>query len=432
MCCYGPGKGLNHTSCIYSALLLSGTARRQKKVTMAAAGYNYEFVDEVPGNCKCPICKKVFRDPQRVSCCEEEYCRACIEQSLRDNRRCPNQRCGNNDEYIVLSEAMRTRRQVDQLRCYCSNRREGCEWEGELQELNNHLNENPTNENQLNGCDFTTVHCRWCQEIFPRNEIGEHQENVCQLRLFTCQHCDHQDTYQRVMAIHLPKCPRQPVECPQGCGLSPRRQSLAAHKAEECPKTMIKCEVPGCEEKRKREHMPAHIQEFSIQHMQLLSQKVRELENEIRQRREQQNARHLPITLTVTNFEQHQAAGDIWASKLFYTHNEGYALYLTVYAGGRGIGSILEYMSVYVHVARGEYDDQLEWPCQVSIKLELLSQQENGENERRVIDIQAERTAKKQSKGWLMFMRQDSVQEQFVKDNCLKFRVSIANNEDNA
>ncbi len=394
---------------------------------MAVVGYNCEFVNEVPGNCKCPVCENVFQDPQRVSCCEEEYCRACIEQALRDVRRCPNPTCRKNSDDITISEARRTKRQVDQLRCYCSNRREGCEWEGELQELGNHRNENPTNENQLNGCNFTRVDCQWCQEMLPRNEIGEHQENVCQERPFNCQYCGHQDTYQRVMDIHLPECPQQPVECPQGCGLSPPRQNLTVHKVDECPKAMVKCEVPGCEEMRKREDMTAHIQEFSIQHTQLLSQKVRALENEARQRREQQNARHLPITLTVTDFEQHLDAGDLWTSKLFYTHNEGYAIYLTVYAGGRGIvGSLLEYISVYVHVARGEYDDQLEWPCQLSVELSLLSQQENGGKEIKVVDIRAERTAKKQSKGWQMFMKQESVQERFVKDNCLKFRVAMA------
>ena len=145
--------------------------------TVPKKGYDCEFISEVPDDYKCPICKCVFRDPHRVSCCEEEYCKECIEQVITDDKPCPNPKCGCND-YISTSEAMRTRRQVDQLRCHCSNRREGCEWKGELQELNDHLNENPTNENQLNGCDFTPVHCRWCQEILPRNEIGEHQENV--------------------------------------------------------------------------------------------------------------------------------------------------------------------------------------------------------------------------------------------------------------
>ena len=77
---------------------------------MAIAGYDCEFVAEVPSNCKCPICEKVLRDPHRVSCCEEEYCKACIEEVLKV---CP--KCNTNDTSI--SPGKRTKRQVDQLRC---------------------------------------------------------------------------------------------------------------------------------------------------------------------------------------------------------------------------------------------------------------------------------------------------------------------------
>ena len=392
---------------------------------MAVAGYNCVFISDIPDHFKCPECKKVLRDPQRVSCCDEEYCKACIEQMLRDNQPCKE--CGTNND-ISISKSRKTKKKIDSLRCHCSNQEEGCNWEGELQELDNHLNENPTNENRLDGCNFTTLCCQYCQEMFPRNEMGEHQENICQQRQFNCEYCDHRDTYECVINNHIPQCPQKPVECPQGCGMSPERQNLTAHKAEECPKTMIKCEIQGCDERRKREEMQLHNQEFSIQHTQLLSQKVRDLEEEAKQRREEQDARHLPITLTMTNFEQHLDAGDQWTSRLFYTHNEGYAVYLTVYADGWMLGSITENISVFVHITRGEYDEQLEWPCRVSIKVSLLNQQQNGESMTKVIVIRAERTAKRHHQGWQRFTKQRSAQQQFVKDNCLKFMVSLANN----
>ena len=369
---------------------------------------------------------RMFFEIHIVSCCEEEYCKACIEQVQRDNRPCPG--CDNNDIHVRISQAMRTKRLIDQLRCRCSNRREGCEWVGELQELDNHLNENPTNENQLDGCDFTRLPCQYCPEMFPRKEIGEHQENVCQTRPFDCQYCGHHDTYECVINNHIPQCPQKPVECPQGCGMSPQRKDLDAHKANECRNTRVICAIQGCGEERYRKDIPAHNEEYSVQHTLLLSQKVRELEQEATQRQEEQDARHMPITLTMTNFEQHLDAGDQWTSTLFYTHNKGYAVYLTVYAAGWGIGSIMEYISVYVYTTRGEYDDQLEWPCQVSIEVSLLNQQQNGENVMKIANIRAERTAKGQRQGWQWFTKQRNAQQQFVKDNCLKFKVSMANN----
>ena len=386
-------------------------------------GYDHElFTSTVPMIYNCSKCKKVLRDPQRVSCCEEEYCKECIDKVIRDKIPCPNQECGNKDN-ISFSKARRTKRLIDQLRCYCSNRREGCEWEGELQELNDHLNENPTNENQLNGCDFTLVHCQWCQKILPRNKIGEHQENVCQLRPFTCQYCIHQDTYQRVMTIHLPKCPRQPVECPQGCGLSPERQNLAAHKAEECPNTILKCKIPGCEERRQRKDMPAHNREYAVQHVELLSQKVSELEGEAEQRKKEQNARYLPVTVTMKNYEQLLTGRDRWMSRLLYTEEKGYAIFLSVYVGGYGFAGLMNNISVYVHVTRGEYDDELQWPCQLGIEVSLLNQNDDGDKVTKICDIQARKAAQSRCSGWQSFIKERNAQR-YVKDNCLKFTVS--------
>ena len=399
--------------------------------TAATKGYDCEFVSEVPDQCKCPICKCVLRDPHRVSCCEEEYCKTCIEPILEGKRPCPE--CGNNNDNgeISISPGKRTKRQVDQLRCHCCNQREGCEWEGELQELDNHLNENPTNENQLNGCDYTKVCCQYCQETLPRIEMGDHLENICQNRPFNCQYCGHHDIYERVMTNHLPECPQQPVECPQGCGLSPQRQNLTAHMAEECPKTIVKCEIPGCEERRERRDMEAHNQEYAIQHTQLLAQKVHELEGKLRQReeeeqrrKEQQKARHLPIILIVPSFEQLLAARGRWMSRLLYTKDQGYAFFLSAYAGGYGIAGLMDDISVYVHVTRGEYDNQLQWPCRVSIEVSLLNQEEDGENVTRVVNIRAGNATRDHSQGWQRFIGQRNARQRFIKNNCLKIRVS--------
>ena len=395
------------------------------------ARYDCEFISEVLSQYKCPECKCVLRDPHRVSCCDEEYCKVCIELILEDKRPCPA--CGNNNDNgdISISQSRKTKRYIDHLKCHCSNRREGCEWKGELQELDDHLNKNPTNENQLNGCNFTRVHCQFCQEILSRNEMGEHQENACQNRPFDCQYCGHHDTYECVMTIHLPECPQQPVECPQGCGLSPQRQNLNAHKADECPKTMIKCKVPGCEEKRERQDMEAHNKEYGTQHTELLAQKVQELEEKLQQseeeaqrRKEQQKARHLPITLTVPNFEQLLAASGQWMSQLLYTKDQGYAFFLSAYAGGYGIAGLMDDVSVYVYIARGEYDHQLQWPCRVSIEVSLLNQEQDGENVTRVANIRAKNAAKDHIQGWQRFIGQRNVRQRFIKNNCLKFRVS--------
>ena len=396
--------------------------------TAPTKGYDCEFISEVPSHCKCPICECVLRDPQRVSCCDEEYCKECILQVLSDDKPCPG--CGNNND-ISISESKKTKRLALQLRCRCTNQKEGCEWKGELQELDAHLNKNPTTENQLNGCDFTTVHCRWCQETFPRNQLGEHQENVCQRRPFNCQYCGHHDTYEQVINIHLPECPQQPVECPQGCGLSPQRQNLTVHKADECPNTTLKCGIQGCEERRQRKDMTEHNNEYSAQHVQLLSQKVRQLEKEqqqskeeAEQRKREQDARQLPITLTMKNYEQLLTGRDQWMSQLLYTHERGYAIFLSVYTSGYGLASIMGDISVYIYATRGEYDEELQWPYRLSIEVSLLSNEENGDNVTKTCTIQAIKAAQSRYGGWTRFIKERIAQQHYVKDNCLKFRVS--------
>ena len=402
------------------------------QATVPTEGYDCEFISEFPNEYKCPICEKVLRDPHRVSCCDEEYCKVCIEPRLKNLHSCPACDYNNENGDISISQSRRTKRIIGQLRCHCSNQRKGCEWEGELQEMDNHLNENPTNENQLKGCNFTRVHCRYCQEMLPRNETGEHQENICQDRPFDCEYCGHHDTYEGVITIHLPECPQQPVECPQSCGLSPQRQCLATHMADECPRTVIKCDIPGCGERRQRQDMEAHNQEYGTQHTQLLALEVKELKEKLRQReeeaqriKEQLEAGHLPITLTVSNFEQLLAVRAHWMSHLLYTKDQGYAFFLSAYVGGYGlVAGLAGDISVYVHVTRGKYDDQLEWPCRVSIEVSLLNQEEDGENVTRVINTQAGNAARNHCQGWLRFIGQRNAKQQFIKNNCLQFRVS--------
>ena len=403
--------------------------------TVATKGYDCElFISQVPSQYKCPICKCVIRDVHRVTCCDEEFCKICIMQVLGDNKPCPG--CGNDGD-ISTSENKKTKSIIGQLRCRCSNQREGCEWEGELQELDNHLNENPTNENRLDGCKFTKIHCQRCQEVLPRNKIGDHLENVCQNRQFDCQYCGHNDTYERVMTNHLPECPQQPVECPQRCGMSPERQNLAAHEADECPNTTLMCEVPGCEERRQRKDIQAHNQEYSARHVELLSQevrvlsqKVRELEVEAQQWKEEQSAQHLPIILTMKNYEQLLTGGDQWMSRLLYTQERGYAIFLSVYVAGYGPATLTGDISVYVNVARGEYDGELQWPYQFSIEVSLLSQEENGENVTKIFNIRARKAAQNSYGGCTSFTK-ERIARRYAKNNCLKFKVSNVTEHNN-
>ena len=45
------------------------------------------------------------------------------------------------------------------FRVYCTHKSKGCEWTGELRELDNHLNSDPPAYKSLQGCPYTLIKC---------------------------------------------------------------------------------------------------------------------------------------------------------------------------------------------------------------------------------------------------------------------------------
>ena len=62
----------------------------------------------------------------------------------------------------------------------------------------------------------------------------------------------------------------------------------------------------------------------------------------------------------------------MWHSSPFYTHNRGYKIVLEVFPNGNLAGSG-SHLSIAAQLMRGEYDDDLEWPFEGDIRIELLN-----------------------------------------------------------
>ena len=60
-----------------------------------------------------------------------------------------------------------------------------------------------------------------------------------------------------------------------------------------------------------------------------------------------------------------------WYSDPFYSHPGGYKMIIAVYPNGRGT-EMGTHLSIFVNIIRGEFDDQLEWPCNVVVTIEAL------------------------------------------------------------
>ena len=245
--------------------------RDRKKVNRG--GYDCDFVEKPPEAIQtdCPVCLLILKEPCLISCCGHKFCRECIEQVTKDAKPCP---LCNEPNFNF----MRERKLEIFLKgsgVWCSYKKEGCEWSGELGQLQEHLNRDPALENQLNGCAFVAVECTHkCGEWFQRRHISTHQNEQCKKRPYSCDYCrDYASTFEDVTEIHYPQCGKYPVACPNDCDVyKMEQQDLEGHLRDKCPLTLVDCpfHYAGCETQLPRKDMPEHMKD-TVTHLMSLA-----------------------------------------------------------------------------------------------------------------------------------------------------------------
>lgn len=162
------------------------------------------------------------------------------------------------------------------FKVYCSNRNEGCEWTGELGDLDDHLS--PTSRSRRSGiCGFIKTRCAFCGHSVLYYSLDKHQSFECPLRPFSCTFCnDYTTTFTDVTETHWKDCPKYPMTCPNGCGSNFTRQDLDYHFTSECPYAPVPCDFHsiGCKTQSDRESMATHLTDRLAEHMALLSAHV--------------------------------------------------------------------------------------------------------------------------------------------------------------
>ena len=235
-------------------------------------GYDCDFV-ETPQELQadCPICLVVLREPFQVTCCGNSFCRTCIERILTNKKACPTCNKANFTSFQNLG----LQRALYSFHVRCVHRKSGCEWTGELRELDGHLNLNPAElGKQLVGCEFAEVACTHCREYLQRRHVHAHETESCPQRPFSCDYCeDYGSVYEDVVNNHWPVCKCYPVPCPNECGVSPERQNVETHVNTVCPLTVVNCDFhyAGCEVQLVRKDMPTHLAESLLPHLSLLA-----------------------------------------------------------------------------------------------------------------------------------------------------------------
>ena len=249
---------------------LSPYVQGREQAQRQQGGFDCEFIErpQEAFQVKCSICRFVLREPHQATCCGYNFCRLCIEQL--QNKPCPV--CKTKDYNVFPNKGLKRSLYVFQVRC--SHRNEGCQWTGELGELDRHLNVSPKLHEQLVGCEFSEVECHHCCELFQRRYVTTHQIAECIRRPFSCDYCDNYGAdFEDVTTKHWPVCGSRPVPCPNECGMRLKQQILEQHVNKDCPLTEIKCNFryAGCEVQLPRKDMLIHVAQNVAVHMSLMA-----------------------------------------------------------------------------------------------------------------------------------------------------------------
>ena len=206
-----------------------------------------------------------------MTCCGKSFCKECIGKIKARSQPCPT--CKQDNFEFFSNKGLQ--QPLYGFAVFCSNKEKGCVWEGELGQLDQHINSNPDKEKQLVGCVYTNIACLFCDKLHPRHEMEHHQTSFCPKRPFACYMCEeYVSTYEDVVNSHAPVCKCRPVECPNSCGADNlQNQHLEEHVSSQCPLTYVECEFSdaGCDAKVYRKDLASHLTDNLVTHVSLLA-----------------------------------------------------------------------------------------------------------------------------------------------------------------
>ena len=441
--------------------------KRHIKPNLVPRGFDCEFVVEPPKEIqsKCPVCLQILKKPFQVSCCGYNFCQQCIDRILVNKKPCPI--CNSDSFTSFFNKGLQ--RSLNDFKVYCPHSENGCKWIGELGELLKHLNTEPDIDKQLAGCEHADVKCLYCQRILKRSLLTSHQSNECSKRPYICTYCgDYSSCFEDVTSNHWLVCPEFVISCLYKCSVRVARKDYNEH-VRVCAQTEIDCEYKsfGCDYKVARKHVQNHSQNSMAQHLELVASGYSKLRGEL----ETQNivikdlmdkvaaqqvsvcdlqktqmdlkvsqesllsvAVTLPIRLSVNNFTKIRENRGAWVSGPFYTHPQGYKMRLQVHPRPIPSGSSGFAMSVYFFLMKGEYDNTLMFPLDVSIAIRLLSVNKRVASSQRIVKFD-ERTPAcssyrvssgdtvKEGWGYIVRFKDPSELKHYMFNDCLTFEI---------
>ena len=214
-------------------------------------------------------------------------------------------------------------------------KKEGCDWTNELSELLHHLEE----------CKLFLVAC-------PLK---------CEYCSVSVKACD--------MNGHLEVCEEFPIPCPNKCSEENRvkRKDKSIHLSQECPLQETECPYSqyGCEVKVQRRNLEQHEKEDIHKHLKFTMNKVVKLEKDNKMVRD----------LVSTGILVRKISGV--KSKILQkeeTYTDPFYVGLYKFQGCVHWNKEHNYVGLYLHIMKGEWDEALKWPIKYKFRQAIVSQ----------------------------------------------------------
>ena len=189
----------------------------------------YNFVEQPDQDCFCPVSLELLTEPYLTTCCGHHISQQAVDRLIRERKPCPM--CKEGDFTAHVDKYFK-RKTINTLRVHCPHKKSGCEWVGELGDLNNH-------------------------------------STSCPKRPWKCQYCGLESTFNVGTNEHTPNCAQYPLPCPNQCEIGTVPRCDAEKHLLVCPLQLVECEFAniGCEVKVPRRDLARHMTENAQHHL---------------------------------------------------------------------------------------------------------------------------------------------------------------------
>ena len=411
---------------------------------------DYDFVEGPSQDFFCPVTLELLLEPQLTSCCGHHLSREAATRLQREGKVCPM--CNEQEWNSMLDKFYR--RKVHELRVRCPHKVDECDWVGEVNELKRHV-------------------------------------ESCAKRPWECKYCGLKCTYGEGEGKHWATCRKFPEPCPNGCEVgSVERCNVEQHRSV-CSLEPVACEMKefGCSAVVPRKELATHMRESVLQHLtamtmlnlrlsrqlqqdsaakdrkiEQLQQELKEMTKEMAEQQKQLQNEVRKVSAKQMELHQEQKTDltrkidEVWHivqhievytaatavcrvftfdqykdkkhkhTEPFYSQSIGYKFKFNIDFG-------LAHISAYLYLRPGDYDDQLRWPLQVRVHLELLNQAKDCHHIEVTKSLEWKEKVSSNSYKVIAYpwksyadLEKKSDGVQYVMDDCLKFKLHLVIN----